>query len=217
MLYGIIPIIKGWHTIALLILKFLVVGYLFSFMQNIIQATAVGESELPDMPSMADFASDIIFPALEFLGLFVFCFGPALLALYVGFFQPQPIALLTAIPLALIGGFYFPMAFLAVTVLNSILAVNPLFILPSIFRIFGAYASAAILLMGFYAFRYIGGVTMDLMFARAFTTESMSELLLMAGLRAMWGLLSFYLMIVGIRILGLLYFHKKHTLGWLSR
>jgi hypothetical protein len=217
MIYGIIPVITGWHTIALFILKFLVIGYLFSFMQNIIQATAVGESELPDMPSMADFASDIIFPALEFLGLVVFCFGPALLALIVGYFQAQPLAILVAIPLALIGGFYFPMAFLAVTVLNSILAVNPLFILPSIFRIFGAYAAAAILLIGVYAFRYLGGLKMDAIFSQAFTTESMTELLLMAGLRAVWGLLSFYLMIVGIRILGLVYFHKKHTLGWLNR
>jgi len=64
--------------------------------------------------------------------------------------------------------------------------------------------------------RAAGDVVLKLVFPKELLTHSASQLLLMFGLNAIWAFISFYLLTVGIRILGLLYVTRKGTLGWLN-
>jgi hypothetical protein len=48
-------------------------------------------------------------------------------------------------------------------------------------------------------------------------TRDMSVLFLTFGLRAVWSLVSVYLLTVSMRILGLLYVTNKQKFGWFDR
>ena len=62
--------------------------------------------------------------------------------------------------------------------------------------------------------RWLGDAISGEMGHRALRTESISEMLLLFGLRMLWAFLSVYLLTVTMRILGLLYLTKRDRLGW---
>lgn len=104
-----------------LLIQVIVYGYLFSFMQNILHATALEEDHLPELPSMTDFWEDIVLPFFRLLGVTLVAFGPALALLGYAIFNEQPAAGVAMIPALILGCLYFPMAFLAV----ALFFVNP--------------------------------------------------------------------------------------------
>ena len=127
---------------------------------------------------------------------------------------PLPAAGIALIPTIVFGCLYFPMAFLAVAIKDNVFASNPLVVVPSILRVPLEYIVAAILLAGMFGVRWLGDAISGEMGHRALRTESISEMLLLFGLRMLWAFLSVYLLTVTMRILGLLYLTKRDRLGW---
>jgi hypothetical protein len=120
--FGYLPQTVSWT----LIFRVFALGYLFSFMQSIIHAAAIGEEEMPSLPSMANFWEDILLPALQFLGLTLICFGPAIVVAWLSISSQESSLGPALIATMVLGALYFPMAFLAVALLDSVLAANPI-------------------------------------------------------------------------------------------
>ncbi len=210
--YGIIPRAFSWS----LILVVFAIGYLFSYLQGIIQYTASGDEEMPPLPSMGDFLQDILVPCLQLIGLTLLSFGPAILLEYIVVATRNPSVAIAITPAYVLGGIYFPMALTAVAVLDSVLAANPLQVIPSMFKVPQEYIVTLFVLGVLVAVRALGDEVIPALFPRGLSTHSMSKLLMMLGIKAVWGVASLYLLTVNARILGLLYVTKKEKLGWLS-
>src|SRR6266568_1886274 len=211
----------GFGSIRLLIfgliLQVCAGGYLFTYLQSIVHSTTAEDREMPDLPGMSNFLDDILLPFFRLLGLVLFCFGPAIgLAIWVAT-SGQSAAGPAVIAAAVFGGLYFPMAFLAVAILDSVAAANPLVIVPSIVKVPLEYLLTLCLLAAVIAFRALGDFLVRVLFPKGFTTHSMGELFTMLSAQAFWGFTSFYLLVVAVHILGLLYVTKKNKLGWLDR
>jgi hypothetical protein len=192
-------------------------GYLFTFLQSIIHATTAGDREMPDLPGMSNFVDDILMPFFRLLGLVLICFTPAI-GLAIWRINSDETAL--AIPLiaaGVLGFMYFPMAFLAVAILDSAAAANPLVIVPSMLKVPLEYFVTLILLAAVFGFRGLGDLVINGAFPRGLLSHSMAEMFAYIGANAFWGFASFYLLIVGIHILAQLYVAKRQKLGWLNR
>jgi len=207
-----IPQTANWT----LMIKILAVGYLFAFMQSIIHAAAIGEEEMPSPPGMGNFWEDILLPCLQFGGLLLVCFGPALgVGWYMigsgdSSFWPVLVAAL------IFGMLYFPMAFLAVAMLDSVMAANPVQIIPSIIRVPGEYLVTCFFLAIVFGLPPLGDKLIPLMFPQELATKDMGMLFGYLATEAFWGVFGLYLLVVGMRILGLLFFCKRDKLAWLD-
>jgi hypothetical protein len=193
-----------------ILIKAVALGYLFSYVQNIIHSTAAEDERMPDLPAM----DDVLGGFFRLLGTVLISFGPAIALAYLAIAQEQPTAGVALIPAIIFGCLYFPMAFLAVAIKDTVMAANPLVVVPSILRVPLAYIVTAILLAGVFAVRWTGDAIAGTMGQRALFTRSIAEMFLMFGLRAIWAFLSVYLLTVTVRILGLLYLTKREKLGW---
>lgn len=192
-------------------------GYLFTLLQSMIHSTASGENEVPELSGI-NFLEDIILPFMRLLGLVLVCFVPAIALGIVTLVTASPIAAIGIFPAMLFGCIYFPMAFLAVAILDTVGAVNPLVIIPSILKVPLEYIVTVVILAAVLIFSKVGDILLDhVLFPKGFMTESMPELLAMIGLKFLWSLVGVYLLIVNTRILGMLYLSKKDKLNWLGR
>jgi hypothetical protein len=106
------------------------------------------------------------------------------------------------------------MAFLAVAVLDSIMAANPLVVLRSIFKVPLEYLATLVVLAALVFIEGLGDMIMPSLFPRGLSTHSTSKLLGYLAFNAFWGIAGLYLLTVQVRILGLLYLTKKNQLGW---
>lgn len=210
--YGFIPRAYGWR----LYIQVFAVGYLFMYMQSIIHVTAVGDQEMPTLPSVSNFWEDVLLPCLQLLGLTLICFSPAIAVAWwtISTEDASPVLLIATFVLC---GLYFPMAFLAVALLDSVLAANPLQVVPSIFKVPLEYLVTMVVVGVVMALRPLGDAVLPLVFPKGLSTHSMPKLFAYLGASAFWSLASFYLLTVSMRILGLLYLTKKDKLGWLER
>jgi hypothetical protein len=201
-----------------LIMQVFLGGYLFAYLQNIIQSTIAEDKEMPDLPGMSNFAEDILMPFLRLLGLSLLSFAP-MIFLEVWFLsQHQTIPTAAILSAAVFGCIYFPMAFLAVATLDSVAAANPLVVVPSMCRVPREYVVTVVLLATVFGFRVAGDETIKYLFGpTALLTHSMAQLLGMFAARVFWSFVSLYLLTVTMRILGLLYLTKKDELGWHSQ
>lgn len=208
----------GWRFFTYgLIVQVTVGGYLFAFLQSILHTTATGDNEMPLMPGVTNMWEDVFLPVLQLLGMILTVFSPALLLLILAVRYEQPLFGIAAIPAMILGGIYFPMAFLAVVTLDTLKAVNPLVIVPSIFRVPLEYFVTLVLFAVIYGLRALGDFVLDLVFPEGLLTKSMVQLFLMITVWAVWSVVGFYLITVNVRILGLLYVTKQDKLGWLHR
>ncbi|HEY5912845.1 MAG TPA: FHA domain-containing protein [Verrucomicrobiae bacterium] len=190
--------------IAIVILFVIGTGYLTCFLRRIVTSTAMGESKLPDWPDVTDVASDVIAPFLQLAATVVACFLPAIV---VGIFAASghPSAVWGLIPAVVFGCIYFPMAFLAVAMLDTIVAVNPMVVLPTILRVPLAYIMTLVLFGAIVVVR-VGG---ELLLATVLPVRFVAAIVLnLAGL---------YLLTVEMRVLGILYLTNKTKFGWLNR
>jgi len=141
-----------------------------------------------------------------------FCFGPAIgltiYAIYSAFKATGSgdTAWLgwTTMAAIILGCVYFPMAFMAVAMFDSIGAVNPLLIIPSIAKVLKEYALTVVMLGFILVLRWLMDNYLKVILPVPLLPTILSSLL---GL---------YLMIVEMRILGLLYRNKKYELGWFT-
>lgn len=185
-------------------------GYLYSYMQNILHATAADEQQMPEMPAMEDLLSNFF----RLLGTVLISFGPAMVLAYLAIAQQLPVAGIALIPAVIFGGLYLPMAFLAVAMKDNVMAANPLIVIPSIVRVPLEYLVTATFVAAIFGMRYVGDAFTNAMAGQSMMGTSVSKMLLLFGLRAVWAFISMYLLTVTTRILGLLYLTKRERLGW---
>jgi len=200
---GLVP----WYLNIPMRIVFL--GYLFSYMQNIIHATAAEESQMPELPGM----DDVFGGFLRFAGTVVMSFGLTLgllIARLSGVDLPVSAILISM----LLGCLYFPMAFLVVAMKDNVLACNPLVVVPSILRVPLQYIVTVVLFATIFGVQQIGNMIASAAGASALTTTSMSTMFAGFGFKLIWSLLSVYLLTVNMRIMGLLYLTQKEKLGW---
>ena len=196
-----------YGLIAVIFLTVFGVGYLTRFLQNIVVTTARGDNEMPDWPDLTDYSSEVTTPFFQTLGLGVFCFAPAILLTIYAVHASEGGAWLGWATTASIffGAIYFPMAFAAVAMFDSLAAVNPLLIIPSILKIPKEYALAIVLFVAILILRWLGEKVLPELLGIPYILPSI--------VANFFGL---YLLAVEMRILGLLYLMKKDELGWLS-
>jgi Inner membrane component of T3SS, cytoplasmic domain len=192
-----------------IIIKIVALGYLFSYMQNIIHATANEETQMPELPGMDDLFGGF----LRLVGTVLVSFGLTL-GLLVARLSGVDIPVSVIIISMLIGCLYFPMAFLVVAMKDNVMACNPLVVVPSILRVPGQYLVTVILFAFLFGFQQIGNLISSIAGSTAFTTTDMSVMFLSFGIRIIWSFISVYLLTVNMRILGLLYLTQKEKLGW---
>jgi hypothetical protein len=200
----------SWFAI---LTKIVVFGYLFSFMQNIIHATANEEEEMPDLPGF----DDVLGGAFRMGVTVLICFTLPVVFAVLKFFDVMEVSASALIATMVLGCLYFPMAFLAVAMKDTALAANPLVVIPAIVKVPAGYLVTAIVVIGVFALRKFGDVAAMFAGAATYSTRDMSVLFLMFGLRIVWCLVSVYLLTVSMRILGLLYLTNKHKFGWFDR
>jgi hypothetical protein len=201
------------HALGLFGLLFAVVagGYLYSYMQNIIHSTAAEEEQMPELPGMDDVLGGFIRLGVVSIA----CFGPPIVLLVLKiFFEMEAIPMTAVIATTVLGCFYFPMAFLAVAMKDSVFAANPLVVMPAIFKVPGQYFVAALVVLSVFGARQLGDFMMLGIQAQGYETRDMSELLIGFGIRAFWSLASVYLLTVSMRILGTLYLINRRAFGW---
>jgi hypothetical protein len=192
-------------------------GYLFTYLQSIIHATAAEERELPDLPGIGNFVEDVVVPFFRLFGLVLFCFGPAL-GIGIWWLLSRDTLVLTVYLVALgLGAIYFPMALLSVAIHDSIAAGNPLVVVPSILKVAVPYAAPFFLLVSILGLQYRGGLLLDKLFPNGVTTQSVGELVGLSASVALLSFISLYLLIVAVHLLALIYVTRKDTLGWLRR
>lgn len=195
-----------------ILMTMMAIGYLYSFMQNIIHATAAEEKEMPELPGFDDLFS----ACFRLIGTIVVCFAVPVGMLIAKMFSDYEISMPVIITTTILGCLYFPMAFLAVAMKDNIMSANPLIVIPAIMKAPGAYLVAAILLTGVFGLRFLGDSIADHAAGVGLRTRDMSTLFMTFGIRAFWSFASVYLLTVNMRILGLLYVSKKHKFGWFS-
>ena len=183
-------------------------GYLMAYLRRILNASALGEDDMPEWPEISDYSSDIVSPFRQLVATVAFCFAPAIgLTIYaaVSSSDGDTAWMGWATPaLMLLGCVYFPMAFTAVAMFDSLAALNPLLIIPSIAKVLKEYALTVVMLAAVLAVRWVMNNHLKTILPVPLLPTIISSLV---GL---------YLMIVEMRVLGLLYRNKKYELGWFA-
>ena len=193
-----------YGLIAVIIMTVLGTGYLIAYMQAVLTSSAVGEEKMPDWPEITDPLGDVVVPLLHTLGTLLASFLPALIVAAV-FRSSQPATGALLLIAYGLGFIYLPMAFMAVTMYSSIIAVNPLLVVPSIFRVRWAYLLTVALTLLILAVKWSGSGLL----AKVAPVPVLFPVL--------GNFFSLYLLTVLMRMLGLLYRTKKAELGWFNR
>jgi hypothetical protein len=179
-------------------------GYLMAYLRRIVTGSANGEDKMPDWPDLSDFTSDIVSPFLQFLATAAVCFAPAIGAI-IFVASDNAWAGWTVVAAVLFGCVLFPMAFLAVAMFDTVMALNPLLIVPSILKVPLQY----LLTIGICAF---------ILALRWASEDVFPEVVPVPILpRIISSFVGLYLLVVEMRILGLLYLNKREELGWFRR
>jgi hypothetical protein len=183
-------------------------GYLFSYMRRIVQSSAQGDEEMPSWPEFGDFWNDIISPFFQALITFGICFGPLQLILATAVIQyafsqsVSPLVLLGILGATVWAAGYFPMAMLAVAMADSLSGLNPLLVIPSIFRVPTEYLVACCVLVGIVIVRIVSALVLSVVIPIAVVPALLD------------GFLSLYFLTVEMRLLGSLYHTNKDRLRW---
>jgi hypothetical protein len=195
----------GFGAVAMLLLTIIAGGYFTCYLRRILTSSAMGEAKMPDWPDLADFGSDILGPLFQLLIVSLASFLPSILcAVFLD--TETDLGAVSYWVASAWGCAYFPMAFLAVAMFDSVLAVNPMLVIPSMVKVWKEYFLLGILF----------GVVMVLRWAAGWTAHSLLPPNLISRLlgAVFSGFLGLYILTVEVHILGLLYRSKKATLGW---
>ena len=170
------------------------VGYLFAFMQNIVQASSQDEEKMPNWPEISGFWDDLVIPFFRFGVIWFLCLGPGIAVML--FVSPM-----AGVPLLLLGLFCLPMAILTVCLADSIAGLNPIIIFSGIGKVPLPY----LVICGIFL------VIIALMHGSRMLLELTGIPVLPTVISAF---ISLYGITVEMRLLGLLYFTNKSKLAW---
>jgi hypothetical protein len=180
-------------------------GYIFAFMQSVIQHTAQGEDAMPDFPEFSSWWSDIMLPFLLFVATLLVSFLPVFLI--PRFMPDHDTKVISIFVTAGFGAFYFPMALLAVSITDNFIAVSPHVVLRSIARVFVPYLVTFLVLAALIGVRYGAGL--------GFSAVPNQLFVLKLFLALIMSFISLYLLTVEMRLLGLLFRKYRPQLGWI--
>lgn len=170
------------------------VGYLFAFMQNIVQASSQGEEKMPDWPEISGFWDDLAIPFFRFGVIWFLCLGPGIAVML--FVSP-----LAGLPLLLLGLFCLPMAILTVCLADGITGLNPIIIFSGIGKVPLPYLTICGIFLVIIALMHGSRMLLEL-----------------TGIPVLPTVISTFISLYGItvemRLLGLLYFTNKSKLAW---
>jgi hypothetical protein len=170
------------------------VGYLFAFMQNIVQASSQGEEKMPDWPEISGFWDDLTIPFFRFGVIWFLCLGPGIAVMLT-------VSPMAGVPLLVLGLFCLPMTILTVCLADGIAGLNPIVIFSGIGKVPLPYLT-------------ICGIFLVII---ALMHES-QNLLDLTGIPVLPTVISTFISLYGItvemRLLGLLYFTNKSKLAW---
>jgi hypothetical protein len=188
-----------------LMLQVIFLGYLFAYMQSIIQNTARGDESEPSLPDITNFLEDILIPCGQFLATILFSFAPVLAVITWYFNGGAELAGTAVLPSIILGCLYFPMGFLAVAMFDTVTALNPMLVVPSIMKVSLQYLTACLLLGLVVLIRAFGAKLLRLIIPVMFVPDIISSFV------------GIYFLTVQCRILGLLYLTNRQRLGWFKR
>lgn len=188
--FAILDFVSAFSIFGIIVAA-IVTGYLLAYYSRVVSSSANGERELPDWPEFHNFQDDIIAPIFRAAAIILVTVVPTLYA--VGTEQPE-----LALVLGGVGLLYGPMAWMAVSLHESIWAANPLTVFTSIARVPVQYTIAAVVFVG-----TVLGTT--------FLQEALEATIIGSLASYVVGL---YGMLVAMRVLGLLYFHNEERLNW---
>jgi hypothetical protein len=205
LLYPLILLTREvWVTWGLVLL---LLGYFWNYYLYVIYRSASGEDELPDWPEVIGFWSTFIRPIFYVLAHSFVSFMPAyygawafedhigtqkLLGTYIS-------ATSVFYCLIVMGLLYFPMGLLTIAMVDSLAALNPFLIIRSIARIPFRYLQAC-------------GLFFIVFFINYSLRDRTMEIPVVGIVLQM--LVSMYLMLVAMRILGLVYRANAEKLAW---
>ena len=205
---GVLLLVAGtifFFVLGLLpLVSLIATGYLFNYAKSIIVSTTQGRHELPDWPDLSDWKDDIVVPYLQLLALVVLTFGPSMLVLV---WQSWHGTVLRTAYFSTLGfGLWLaPMGMLGLAMFDSVAVLNPLALTSTILRVPFQYLVAAAAFELVLVFHLYGEGVIRAAIHIPFVPRLVS------------GLLYFYLLAVGMRILGLLYLNYSDKFGWFSR
>jgi len=171
--------------------------YLLAYGANVFHSSSRGEEHPPDWPEMNDPFRTVILPVSCFIIATLAAFGPALL-LYT--YLPSAWRLI-AVPIALIGAYFWPMLMVATSLWRSLMVINPRFIIKSIRDTQSAYIKTA-------------STTISLLALILYLERLLIELNLLSFLGIY--LVIFYLLMVQMRLLGVFYHAQREELRWFN-
>jgi len=191
--------------ILLILVKLILLGLIGSFLINVIQTTADDPETPLEWPDASD-KGDLLVTGLQLVGSVLLVFAPAILCAFrtLSSHGENPGAWAQAsAALAILGLLYYPMAFLAFAMFDSLNGLNPLIVLPSILKAPLQYLTILILIAAMIVGRHLLGA-------------------MCVGLSIGWKIaclfplevVAFYSLIVSARLLALLYRSKAAGLGW---
>lgn len=173
------------------------IGYLSAYMVQIVRTSADGKSSPPDWPEFGHWGH-ILVPLFYLASTLAVSFSPAILYLVASDRGGDQSIVFWA--LSALGVVYFPMAFLALAMTNLTRAIAPIFVVPSIFRVWRHYLVACVLMALAYGFSYL---------ARTFAVETLP---IIGSL--MSHAFSVYFMLLEMRIIGILFLTHEEELNW---
>ena len=181
-------------------LKIFFFGYALAYFARIVGSTDYVEQGVPDFPSVADWLDDILRPIILVTSTTLFAFLPVFIYGIVWMVTDMH----SSIVLQGLVGFsllYLPMGLMAVSVLDSISGVNPVKIVRGMLVVGHGYLLAFAVMCAFTILRY-------------YAIDIATGIGNMAIGFCLVSILSFYLLAVEGRMLGLLYYHYERELGW---
>ena len=192
---------QGFLFLIGLMIYVITTGYWMAYAQKVVQVSAQGEEDPPTWPDVSDFYSDIIQPFLQAAALFVVYLLPVFIPIIMAFTREQPLYFLAALGLGLVSAFMMPMAWLAVSMHETMMGLSPHVVIPSILRIPGHYMLIVIELVVLVCINIGLELLLD-NFRIPFVTALITSFF------------SVYFMMVICRLLGSLYHLNHRRLGW---
>ena len=108
-------------------------------------------------------------------------------------------------PVTLLGCVYFPMGFLGIAMFDSLVALNPKFIVGSILRVPREYAICVAVFCGSIGVRWLLELFLGKLLSIPLAPALIADLIMI------------YLLMVEARVLGTLYLSEKRVLNWFQR
>ena len=192
-----------------LIIKFVFYGFLFLFMQNIILSTTSDEKQTLDFPD----PGSLFGGAVQLSGTVLASFWLTL-ALEIAKYNDMAVPPEAIVASIILGGIYFPMALLAVAMKDTVLAANPLIVIPAIVKAPKKYSVTVLLVLLVFGIRRFGALASGVATTVSLRTHNVHTFMVAAAVQMVLAFLSVYLLTVTMRILGLFYNSSKQQLGW---